>query len=91
MSDKMILGISDNKMCYIVSEKDEEIKEYIIKNLHHGATIYKARGGFKRKKGNIIMTVVPTREFYYLKDSLDRIDDEAFYIITDSYEMFGGK
>lgn len=91
MSDRVILGISDNKMCYIVSEKDNEIKEYIIDHLHHGATIYNVKGGFKHKKGNIIMTVIPTREFSYLKDSIDSIDNEAFYLITDSYEMFGGK
>lgn len=91
MSDRIILGISDNKMCYIVSDKDKEIKKYIINNLHHGATVYEAQGGFKNKNGNIVMTVIPTKDFYYLKESLDLIDEEAFYLITDSYEMFGGR
>ena len=91
ISDRIILGISNNKMCYIISEKDEEIKDYILNNLKHGATIYKTTSGLKNKKRNIIVTVIPTKDFSWLKESIDRIDDDAFYIITDSYEVFGGE
>ncbi len=91
ISDRIVLGISDNKMFYIISEKDEEIKSYIINNMNHGVTTFQAKGGMRKNKENIIMTVLPTKDFYELKTNIKRIDEEAFFIITDSYEVFGGE
>ena len=91
MADKVLLGISDNKMFYIITEKEDEIKNYILKYLHHGVTIFKAKGGTKRKNENVLMTVLPTKDFYKLKEGINEIDNEAFFIVTDSYEVFGGE
>lgn len=91
ISDRIILGISRNKMFYIISEKDEEIKKYIYEELKHSATIFKSKGGYSEKSQNIIMTVIPTIEFYELKTNIKKIDKEAFFIITDSYELYGGE
>lgn len=91
MSDRIVLGISNNKMMYIVTTKEKEVKEYIINDMHHGATIYKARCGIDQKLQKVIMTVVPTKRLYELKDGIERIDKEAFYTITDSYELYGGE
>ena len=91
ISDKIILGISDNKMFYIITTKDKEIKEYILNELKHGVTIYKGKGGYKKKSGNILMTVLPTKDYYNLRVGIKEIDKEAFFIVTDSYEVFGGE
>ena len=91
MSDRIVLGISNNKMFYIISDKDEEIKSYIIKTLDHGVTIFKAKGGASDTKRNMIVTVLPTRNYYELRTNIKRIDKDAFFIITDSYEVFGGE
>ena len=91
MADKVMLGISDNKMFYIITEKEDEIKDIITKYLHHGVTIFKAKGGYKRKSENVLMTVLPTKDFYKLKEGIKEIDEEAFFIVTDSYELFGGE
>jgi len=91
ISDRIILGTSDNKMIYIVSNRDKELREYIKDNLKHGLTIYKGVGESRNKKKNIIMTVIPTKDIYYIEDAIKRIDNEAFYIITDAYEVFGGE
>lgn len=91
MADKVMLGISDNKMFYIITEKEDEIKDFILKYLHHGVTIFKAKGGYKRKSENVLMTVLPTKDFYKLKEGIKEIDEEAFFIVTDSYELFGGE
>ena len=37
------------------------------------------------------MTVLPTKHYYKLKNGLKKIDPATFYIITDTYEVFGGK
>ena len=91
IADKVMLGISDNKMFYIITEKEEEIKNYILRYLHHGVTIFKAKGGTKRKNENVLMTVLPTKDFYKLKEGIIEIDKDAFFIVTDSYEVFGGE
>lgn len=91
ISDRIILGISDNKMFYIITEKDKEIKEFIINKLNHGVTIFKAQGGYRKKKGNVLMTVLPTKDYYTLRTGIKKIDESAFFIVTDSYELYGGE
>ena len=91
MSDKIVLGISSNKMFYIITEYEEEIKEYIINDLKHGVTVFKGKGGYLKKSGDVLMTVLPTKDFYRLKTGISKIDKSAFFIVTDSYEVFGGE
>ena len=91
ISDRVILGISDSKAFYIITDKDEEVREYILKTLGHGVTIFKAKGGKDSKNEELLMVVLPTKDYYKLKEGIKRIDNDAFYIITDTYEVFGGE
>lgn len=91
MSDRVVLGVSDNKMFYIITDKDQEIRDYILNKLGHGVTIYKAQGGYRSKVGNVLMTVLPTKDYYVLKNGIKEIDKESFFIVTDSYEVVGGE
>lgn len=91
ISDRVVLGISDSKMFLIVTDKDEEVKEYILEKLNHGVTIFKGKGGYKRGNENVLMAVLPTKEFTLLRDGINKIDKNVFYIITDTYEVFGGE
>ena len=90
MSDRVVLGISNRKAFYIITDKDEEVKEYITKYLQHGITVFKAKGGYEKNSKNVLMTVLPTNDYFKLKEGIKEIDEEAFYIITDTYEVFGG-
>ena len=91
ISDRVILGISESKVFFIATSKEKEVKEFIIEELGHGVTIFHAEGGFKKKNQTIIMTTLPTRVYYTLKEGIKKIDNDAFYIITDTYEVFGGE
>ena len=91
ISDRIILGISDSKMFLIVTDKDEEVKDYIIKTLNHTVTVFKGKGGYKRDKDDVLMAILPTKEFATLRHGINEIDKEAFFIITDTYEVFGGE
>ncbi len=91
ISDKIVLGISDSKMFLIVTNKDDEVREYILKTLNHGVTIFKGKGGYKRENEDVLMAVLPTKDFPLLRDGIKKIDKNAFYIITDTYEVFGGE
>lgn len=91
ISDRVILGISESKVFFIATSKEKEVKKFIIEELGHGVTIFHAEGGFKKQNQTILMTTLPTRKYYALKEGIKKIDNEAFYIITDTYEVFGGE
>ncbi len=91
ISDRVVLGISDSKIFYIITDREEEIKNYIIKYLNHGVTVFKAKGGYSKTKENVLMAVLPTKDYYRLKEGIKEIDRDAFFIVTDTYEVFGGE
>jgi len=91
MTDKVVLGISDSKAFYIITEKEDEVKEYIMTYLSHGVTIFQAKGGYSKEKQNVLMAVIPTKEYFKLKEGIHEIDHDAFFVVTDAYEVFGGE
>ena len=91
MSDRVILGVSDSKAFYIITDEDTKIKEYIIKCLNHGVTIFQAKGGYKKEREHVLMCVLPTKDYYRLKEGIHEIDPNAFFVVTDAYEVFGGE
>ena len=91
MTDKVLLGISDNKAFFIITSKEEEIKDFIIENLKHSVTILKSQGGFTNKNRNVLMVIVPTKEYFILKESIHEIDNESVFVVTDSYQVSGGE
>ena len=88
--DKIMLGISNSKMFYIRTKKLEEVQEF-IKEMNTGYTTIKADGAYSKKKYDMIMCVLPTKDYYRLKAGINEIDSEAFVVVTDAYEVFGGE
>ncbi len=91
MTDKVLLGISNSKAFYIITNEDEKIRDYLINELHHGVTIFSVKGGYTHKKDEVILCVVPTNEYYRVKEGIREIDEQAFFVICDAYEVFGGE
>ncbi len=91
MSDRVILGVSDSKAFYIITDEEQAIKEYILKYLNHGVTVFNAKGGFAKEKQTVLMCVLPTKDYYRLKEGIHELDPEAFFVVTDAYEVFGGE
>lgn len=87
--DKIMLGISDSKMFYIHTKKIDEVKDFINK-MHSGCTIMRTEGGYTNEKNDLIMCVIPTKDYYMFKNVLTQIDPESFVIISDCYEVYGG-
>jgi len=84
--DKVVIGISDNKVFYIVTNKPLEIREYIMDKLHYSVTVINARGGYTNKKRKMLMCVVPTIEYLKLKELVSALDPKVFFLIVDAYE-----
>lgn len=90
MTDKVILGISQSKTFYIITDNETSVKKFIMNNLNHGVTVLQGRGGYTGDNQKIIMCTLPTREYFILKEGLKEIDPEAFFLVTDAYEVSGG-
>lgn len=84
--DKVIIGISNNKVFYIITNKPLEIRDYIMNNLNYSVTVINARGGYSNKKKKMLMCVVPTIEYLKLKELVSAIDPKVFFLIVDTYE-----
>ncbi len=89
--DKILLGISNNKAFYIITEEEKKVKEYIIKTLNHNVTTFEVKGGFLDKNRKVILTVIPSREYYRVTEGIKEIDKDAFFVVTDSYTVEGAK
>ncbi len=91
LTDKVLLGISNNKAFYIITKEEKEVKDYIINILKHSVTIFDVKGGFLQKKRKVLLTVIPSREYYRATEGIKMLDKDAFFVVTDAYEVEGGK
>ena len=87
LTDKVILGISQSKAFYIVTDKEDEVREYLISYIHSGVTMLSAKGGYTNEKQSMILTVVPTKDYYIVKEGIRTIDSKAFFLVCDAYEV----
>lgn len=90
ITDRIMLGISKSKAFYIITDEEDKVKEYIMDTLGHGVTVFPVKGGFSEERQRMLMCVIPTREYYKLKEGISDIDKKAFFVITDAYEVKGG-
>ena len=90
-TDRVLLGISDSKAFYIITSEDQKVKDFVMKDLKHGITEFQAKGGYEQTDQEVLLTVIPTKEYYKLKEGIHEIDKEAFFVVTDAYQVFGGE
>lgn len=91
MTDKVVLGISNSKAFYIITEHETDVKRFITQYLNHGVTVLDVRGGYTGNNKKMIMCIIPTKEYYLFKEGISNIDPKAFFVVTDSYEVSGGE
>lgn len=82
--------IFDNNMkrrVCIITEKEEELRQFIVQELHSGATIYEAIGAYNFEKHNEIITIVDKSEYQKLMNFINRTDPKAFVTIYNVSNM----
>ena len=87
--DIIQLGFSQSKMVYIITNKQEEIRDTIYTEINRGVTKLSAVGGYTEQERPILLVVVYQTEFSKLKQVIKTVDPSAFVIVTDSYEVLG--
>ncbi len=91
MITKTRFGINDSKMFYIITNKASDVKQYIIHDLKYELTVLDVKGGFSKKKNQIFLTIIDTKDYYKLKEGIRIIDPNAFIAISDTYDVVNRK
>lgn len=79
--DHFIFGSNIKKRVCIISKKEEEIREFILYQLHSGATIYEAIGAYDQQVRREIITIVDKNEYAKLMNFIAKTDDKAFVTV----------
>jgi len=87
MIDKVVLGISQSKAFYIVTDKQEEVRDFLLSITDGGVPLINARGGYSNNKETLLLGVVPTRQYFIVKEGLKQIDENMFFLACDAYEV----
>ncbi len=87
--DSVIESMDACKYFMIITTKPDEISEFILKELHHGATSAEAEGAYTHEGKTILHTVCRRSEAVRLQRLVKRVDPHAFMIITTSSEIVG--
>lgn len=85
--DNFIFGMNTKKKVCIISEKMEEIRSFLINDLHSGATIYDTIGAYDFQPHKEIVTIVNKAEYAKLMSFIAQIDKEAFMTVYTVNEI----
>lgn len=81
--DRFIFGFNLKKRVCIISEKEAEIRQFIVKELHSGATVYEVLGAYNMKPRKEVITIVDKNEYLKLMNFIEKTDKDAFITIYD--------
>lgn len=87
--DSVIDSFHSCKYFIVITEKKDEIREYILRTLHHGVTTTEATGEFTQAPKVMIHTVCKRIEAIRLKRRIRELDPQAFLIVTTTSEIIG--
>ncbi len=87
--DLVVEGRNYDKILFIISEKQDEIREFILKDLDRSGTVIKSTGLYTGNDRNMIFLVVSRREIVPVKKRLKEIDHTMFVVVVDANETLG--
>ena len=84
--DHFIFDQNIKRRVCIITKKEEELRHFILTDLHSGATVYESYGAYNMEKRREIITIVDKGEYQKLMDFMNREDPRAFitvYTVSD--------
>ena len=79
--DHFIFDHNIKRRVCIITEKEEELRNFILNDLHSGATIYESIGAYNMQKRNEIITIVDKNEYQKLMNYMNHEDPKAFITV----------
>ena len=86
--DHFIFGMNTKKKVCILSSRIEEIRHFVIEELHSGATLYEAVGAYDYARRRELAVIVNKAEYARLMGFLAQVDKDAFVTVYTVHEMF---
>lgn len=87
--DKILSGFTSKKLLLVLTEKEEDIITYVIKDMNRGITSLMAEGGYTHSQKKLLYVAVTTSQMISLKNKILKIDPKAFITIIDVSEVKG--
>ncbi len=87
--DLVLYGIDNSSVCYIISEKSEQLVSDITDRLHRGVTILEGEGAYSHQNKQVLLCVVKRTQIAEIRKMIRNIDENAFFIVTDAKNVFG--
>ena len=84
--DHFIFDQNIKRRVCIITQKEEELRHFILTDLHSGATVYESYGAYNMEKRREIITIVDKGEYQKLMNFMNREDPQAFitvYTVSD--------
>ena len=85
--DHFIFDNNIKRRVCIITKKEEELRQFIIHDLHRGATIYEAIGAYNMEKRREIITIVDKGEYQKLMKFINQEDPKAFITVYNVSNM----
>ena len=85
--DHFIFDNNIKRRVCIITKKEEELRQFIIHDLHSGATIYEAIGAYNMEKRREIITIVDKGEYQKLMKFINQEDPKAFITVYNVSNM----
>ena len=87
--DLVLYGVDNSNVCYIISEKSEQLVNDITDSLHRGVTILEGEGAYSHQNKQVLLCVVKRTQVSDIRKIIKNVDENAFFIITDAKNVFG--
>lgn len=87
--DLVLYGIDNSSVCYIISEKSDQLVNDITDRLHRGVTILRGEGAYSHQNKQVLLCVVKRTQIADIRKMIKSVDEKAFFIITDAKNVFG--
>lgn len=87
MLDHFIFDHNIKRRVCVITDKEEELRKFIIEDLHSGATIYESIGAYNMQKRNEIITIVDKSEYQKLMNYINHEDPKAFVTVYNVSDM----
>lgn len=85
--DYFIFGQNEKKRVCIITKKEEEVRNFILHELHSGATIYEAKGAYNMKVHNEIIAILDKTEYQKFMKYINETDPDAFMTVYTVKEI----
>ena len=87
--DKVMKGFGSSKSVMIITDKEQQVADTILKTLDRGVTYLEGEGAYTQHKKRVIYCIVTLNQLAKLKQIVREVDNDAFMAVSDTSEVLG--